>query len=334
MGSRAAKARRREDSREGKKAENAASLENCHILYKQIFEFFASSRLRGSLILLLFAAGCQPPPPTTKPYFGPTLSMARVINAINANNQKLPSLFARHNYDATIIDDNGKSHFVNGNGVLLYRSPSDLRLEGEKDLVGTVFDLGTNDQNYWLKVVPELDTLWIGDYADLTADVMAERQIPIEPYAILQVLGITPLDTNLNDLPAPVMRFNNDTDSYMIVWSGHLPDRWVAQREVWYDRKSLLPRLIFLFDAKGRVILRARLSHPVQVNVPGLKPADWPSIATAYELFFPETGSKMDLTLSGLVLSKGEGPRAVPSDRSFAAPNPQRAGVKNIVEIR
>ena len=63
------------------------------------------------------------------------------------------------------------------------------------------------------------------------------------------------------------MRFNNDADAYMFLWNVKLPDRWAVQKEIWYDRATLLPKLVLLFDENGRVVLRAYLSNYKSVEV-------------------------------------------------------------------
>ena len=50
------------------------------------------------------------------------------------------------------------------------------------------------------------------------------------------------------------MRFNNDAWAYMLVWNKPLRDRWAAEKEVWYDIVTKLPKLVLLFDANGRVL--------------------------------------------------------------------------------
>jgi hypothetical protein len=268
------------------------------------------------------------------PYYGDTLTLSQLIAKININNQKLSTLWASHSYEASIVDEKKQSHFVSGDGVLLYRASDDLRLIGSMDLIGTVFDLGSNTNEYWLKIIPQIDALWYGRYADLNDAALSARQMPIEPDMILQVLGIEPIDPNPNDLPAPTLRFNNDADWYMVVWNVKLPDRWVAQREVWYDRKSTLPMFVFLYDTNGRVVLRARLSDHRPVEMTGVPKANWPLVPGRYSLFFPESGSKMELTLNQVMLKKGEGARAVPNDRSFKSPDPANAGVSHVIIIR
>jgi hypothetical protein len=221
-----------------------------------------------AIIVAISAFGCVPPPPPPPINYQSIKSIREVVSAVNANNEKIPTLWATHDYEAILFDDQKKSHYINGDGVLLYRSPDELRLQGSKDLIGPVFDLGTNAKDYWLSVVPEVDTTWYGDFADLNDAALEQNQIPIQPEMVLQVLGIEPIDKNFNELPAPTMRFNNDARAYMLVWNAKLPDRWIAQREVWYDFDTLRPIRIFLFDAMGRVVLRAVLSNHRQVEIP------------------------------------------------------------------
>ena len=44
--------------------------------------------------------------------------------AINANNERVPTLWARHDYEANVTDENGKSHYVNGTGYLMTYDPT------------------------------------------------------------------------------------------------------------------------------------------------------------------------------------------------------------------
>jgi hypothetical protein len=280
-------------------------------------------------------AGCAQQPTTAiiPPYPGPTETMSQLVNEINNNNQKIPTLWARHYYEATIVDEKHQPHFVNGDGVLLYEAPQDMRLVGTKELIGSVFEIGSNQTRYWLKVVPDVDTLWTGLYKDLTEEALDRARIPIRPDMVVQVLGISSIDPNFNDLPAPTMRFNPDMRMYMFVWNAKLPDRWVAQREVWYDLKERRPRLVFLFDANGRVVLRASLEKYQQIQVEDQLKAQWPWIATDYKLYFPDSGSKMRFTFSDFGLHSPDNP-LVPGPRSFISPDPRKPGVSHVIEIQ
>lgn len=285
--------------------------------------------------LAAVSAGCAHNPNTAvvTPYTGPTQSMSEVVREINANSQKIPTLWARHYYEATIVDEKKKPHFVNGDGVLLYESPQSMRLVGTKELIGPIFEIGSNDADYWLKVIPDIDTLWIGQYANLTEAALESAHIPIRPDMILEVLGVSTIDLNFENLPAPTMRFNNDQRMYMFIWNAKLPDRWVAQREVWYDLNEKRPRFVFLFDSNGHVVLRATLGKYQQIQLDDSAKAQWPWIATDLHLYFPDSGSRMQITFTDFGLHSPDN-ASVPNPRSFTAPDPQKAGVSHIIEIK
>ena len=111
------------------------------------------------------------------------------------------------------------------------------------------------------------------------------------------MLGIGDVSTNLLQPPIPTLRFNNDLCVYMVIWNEPLADRWIAQKEIWYDHHTYRPRKIILYDGNGRVILRANLANHEPVEVQGMPRERWPALATSYDLFFPETKSTMTLRL-------------------------------------
>jgi hypothetical protein len=270
---------------------------------------------------------CAQTAPPRSGYFGPTLPLSDVVAQINANNSKIPTLWARQDFEATIVDVKAnKSHFVNGYGTLLYSSPDRLRLVGRKE-VTDLFDMGTDGTNFWLRLVPDTDTFWWGSLSD--ARKMGSGDIPIRPDLILEVLGIRPIDSGLLDEPAPVMRFSNSADVYMVVWQSRVGDHWDAVKEIWYDRATLHPRRVVLFEPDGRVAINAVLSNFVLVKTEGASQEQWPYVATKYDLSFPESGSTMTLQLSDVSLTHGGFPKAVsyrmPDAASLAA-----SGVKVI----
>lgn len=260
-------------------------------------------------LLPLLALGCRPKAqPQTVGYFGPTEPMEVVVAQINANNRAIPTLWTRHSFEADIIDDNGRNNFINGDGVLMYRRPYELLINGSKPGVGQVFHMGTTEEEYWLLVPKQLQTMWWGRFENLGKPCVTE--IPIRPDLLLEVLGVSEFDTNFLEQPAPVMRFNNDRDAYMFVWVLEGSNKLVPLKEIWYERESKLPVLVLLFDDNGRIILRAYLSNHRPVRVPGQPEDQWPRIATTYQLFFPDTQSRMTFTLDDPVLTRNGMPRA------------------------
>jgi hypothetical protein len=276
-------------------------------------------------ILLLGCRAPQKPPLGT--YFGPTESIGALVPRINASVHDLSTLRAAGDFEATIVDQK-KSSFVNGEITLLYAKPDKLRMVGKKDIAGRIFEIGTNGQRYWLIVRADTDTMWFGDYANLDKMGAPRGQIPIRPDLLLEVLGVSEINPNLIAEPYPVMRFNNDYDAYVITWHVKLPDRLVAQKEVWYDRQTLLPTQVLLFDANGRVVLSAKLMRHQPVEVPNLPREQWPRVASSYRLFFPDSGTRMSFKLSDLALQKNGAPR----DSSFNFPG-DTAGVSHVVNV-
>jgi hypothetical protein len=260
--------------------------------------------LGGSVVLAILVAimaGCGPKAPLAPAgYYGRTLAMAEVIEKINQNNQAIPTLYAKHYTEASIIDKKGKTRFVNTGGDVFVRKPRELLMRGKKDPFGKVFEIGSTPERFWLTVYVDEPTRWWGYYRNVGKPCV--QDMPLRPDVIGEVLGIGNINTNFNAVPVPTMRFNNDLDVYMLTWQTKLADRWYTEKEIWYDRKTLLPRKVLLFDPNGRIILRANLDRHRGVEAPNVPRERWPVVATAYELFFPDTRSTMKIELSDLVL--------------------------------
>jgi hypothetical protein len=262
-------------------------------------------------LILLLLTGCPPPPPAPPPklYLGPTLTMADLISQINARNQQIPTLFANFDhFKAWFVDPKtNQTHYVDGEGNLQYTSPNKIRLRASNDLYGNLFDMGSDGEKYWVSI-QQGNEVWEGTYNTLMN--VGPQDVPLQPDLVPEVLGVRPIDPDMNEQPVPVMRFDNESDAYIITWNLHLPDRWVAQKEVWYDRASLMPTLVKLYDSNGRALLVAKLSKPGPVKIDGIPQNQWPEIQTHYDLFFPPSGAKMAFDLADVSLSHNGHPNA------------------------
>ena len=290
--------------------------------------------MRHSLPLPLFVALCLVPAACAplqrrdnrqRSDYAPTLSFEDAVAKINANNELLPTLWARHEFEATVVDEKKRPHEVVGDGALLYRRPRGLLIKGTRPGM-TLFEIGSTDDRYWLTLVPEADTAWWG-YHRNAGKPCIDPPVPIRPDLVLEVLGIGTFNTNFLQPPVPTMRFNHDAGMYMFVWNAPLPSRWYAQREVWYDRSTLLPRVVVLFDVNGRAVLRAFLEKHEPVRVPDLPEQRWPKVATQYRLYFPDTGTKMWLRLSEVALDRN----GVPARRGIVFPRDFNVG--NVIQV-
>jgi hypothetical protein len=276
----------------------------------QISNLCSSAFVCGSLLL-----GCRAPSPA--PYYGPTEPLNQLVARINANNQQVPTLHGEGHFDASFKTE-GKPRSVQGELTLNYSYPRSLSFIGKDLVLGRILEVGSNDSRYWVVAGPRGDErtrMWWGAYKNINR--VKSNDLPVQPDALIEVLGVQPIETDFLQPAAPVLRFNNDADAYMIVWSIPLQDRWAAQKEIWYDRKTKLPTLVLLFDKDGRIMLRAYLLNHQPVEVAGTPKDRWPKVATEYRLFFPDSGSTVRFYLKdALALKKG----SVPNARTFAFP--------------
>ena len=124
------------------------------------------------------------------------------------------------------------------------------------------------------------------------------------------------------------MRFNAISRAYMFVWSVPLRDRWAAQKEIWYDLDTKLPRRVLLFDENGREWVRAKLSKHAPVELPNVPAERWPKVARLYEIFFPDSGSSMRFELDD-VAPERKGVPARPGSIKF----PQDPSVAHVIQL-
>jgi hypothetical protein len=274
------------------------------------------------ITLLVVVGACDKNKPVSNPYFGPTLPLDQLIDQINQRNARVESVWADGSFEATLIDPDSK-HLTTGSGdvILLYMPPKNLRLVG-RVLGNRIFEIGSNQDRYWFISYDKTDTMWWGYHR--LVDPKGTGVLPVRPDLMAEVLGVGPINSDLLKEPFPVVRFNNDQRAYMLTWQVLLSDRWVVQKEVWYDVQTLLPRLVLLFDQNGRVVLRAYLSGYREVQ--GYEPVL--QMASEYDLFFPESGSTFLIRLSELRRES----TGVPTPRSFNFPG-QNAGVSKVIQV-
>jgi hypothetical protein len=257
--------------------------------------------------------------------------MAAVVERINANNSRLTTLRARiKDFEAVYFDEEKHRHEEIFSGLLFYRAPRDVLVTGGKGPSPRVLEIGSNQDQYWF-AIREYDpnTAWIGRYKYLGSK--CAQPIPIRPDLVVEVLGISTINPDFNQLPVPVMRFNHGADAYMFIWNkrSESNDRWVAVKEVWYDRATFAPKAVVLFDENGRVTLEAMLSNHVPVDVPNIAADQRPRIASEYRLFFPESGSRLLLRLSEPALKN----KGLPNDGTFRFNPSAGGGVAKVFQL-
>jgi hypothetical protein len=282
-----------------------------------------SSCLRVFVVPILLLVGCVPKDRIERPrirYDGPTEPLSAVVAKINQNNNRIKTVWASGSFEAWVrVTKDGKTsteHFDGEKLFIAYRKPGELKLAGEKAMVGRLFEVGSNRNEFWMWIPYEkIDTMWWGEYRN--AANIDTRAIPIRPDLLTEVLGVDDINPDLLKDPMPALRFNNDEDVYMITFNTMLPDRMIVQKEVWYDRATFKPKLVTFFDPDGRIVLRAYLGEHKSIT----GDPNGPTMASWYDLYFLQTGTKLVLKLRELK----ETNRGIPNDRTFRFPGEDAA---------
>jgi hypothetical protein len=251
-----------------------------------------------------------------KGYYGQTLSLEELVGRINENNQKISTLWAREHFEGTIVDraDNKSAH-IDGYGALLYTGPDQMKLTAQNEFV-SLFEMGSDGKQFWLWEKHE-QVFWWGDFS--SAGNLDSAEIPVRPDMVMEILGVRPVDASLLREPTPTMRFSNFSDAYMVDWQQPAGDHWTVVKEIWYDRRTLLPQRVLLFDGQGRVAVWARLSDYLRMKMPSGDPDQWPWVAGRYELSFPYSGTTISFELSDVSLSHNGFPNAA----TYRMPDPE-----------
>jgi hypothetical protein len=277
---------------------------------------------------------CKPKTPPTKPTTIRLVTdpMDVVIAKINHNAIAVPSLWTQLDYSATVVNPEKKTtdHFA-GDGILLFTRPGSLLMVGNKDVAGRVFELGVNDLQFWVKMrtgANDWEYRW-GNNANLGKPCCLP--VPIDPAALVEVLGVSVYGSDFLQQPVPVMRYDPDADAYVFNFNQRLLDRWVTVKEVWYDAGSCLPTRVLLYNAIGRPMLVAKLSQHRPIDVPGGEKVQGPVVAWNYDLTFPLTGSMMSITFTNPATRREQGKLSLPNASSFNRPDPDSNN--NVIQV-
>lgn len=224
------------------------------------------ARLLALALLAGVLAGCEsaglfPPlkPPTPQPEDVPPASRREAIDRVNDNLGRIKDPAQYNGFlSFSFKDENGKMHrIISQEAVLIYKPPRML-IADVRSPVGTVAQIGSNDDRFWLWIDPELKTLWWGSWKN--AGLERSRKLPVPPNELLDALLLRPLPETLEGGLLPVLRTVGD--DHRLIYTRLGRDRQPSgYREVVlspkppYQPVEIVDRL-----ADGAIVMRARLS--------------------------------------------------------------------------
>lgn len=274
-------------------------------------------RVERAVAILAFAcgaiSGCPPPQPARPPT--PPRDSAEIVSLINDNNRRIdrPLYSPAVRVAAHFRDERGRPHDFNFDGTLLVRKPRELRLDLRHPLGEPVMGVGSNDDDFWAWVKPELSTFWWGRHRHVGKT--CADPIPLRPEQLLETLGIHVLPTGDAELVGPARMYGNEFDRLLYLRRDE-DGRFRLDREYWIERRPPhLVRVILFRDAYGRRAVNAWLGD--------YRPA-WdggPLVAHEVSVFWPEDDGRLSMSVSRFTVPSRISPRA------FARPEASALGL-------
>jgi outer membrane lipoprotein-sorting protein len=271
------------------------------------------------IVALLTACGCRPaPPPPKSNYYGQIDTLDTVLARLRANNAAVKTLWSRHDFSASFVVD-GHRRSVSGDGALLHRKPTDLRFTGNEPIAGPIFELACNKDVFWVKIIPETDTMWTGALANIGKPGC--KDVPFRPDLLAEVLAIDDIPDTEDPLEKPVLHFDHEADAYVLSFVTMTESQLLLHKELMVDRKTLQPVRVRLYEPSGRMVLSADLSQPTPIK------GSTAIIASEYRLFFPSTEATMLVRLRDISTRRN----SLPNDASFRFPS--QPGVGRVIQV-
>jgi hypothetical protein len=216
--------------------------------------------------------------------------------------------------------DSGERRNFDCDANLLVIPPRHLRLDLQT-LGQTQVLFGSNDELYWLHVVPQVDTYWWGRYDNIELTDVAD--IPIRPDMIVEALGIVGLMPDTTGTEGPFQRVAGEHQQLLFV-TYDSSGQGRLYKEYWLSRRGdrRIERIIFRDDL-GREQMRSQLSdyRPLE--------GDGPPLAHRVDVRWPERDAHLLLK----VRTWKAQPVLTPDHRAFQPPHERGQTFREIIDI-
>jgi len=255
------------------------------------------SGLAICLILLALTTGCPPPP--QRPAFVP---MDEAIRRVNINNALLAPEGA--GLKGSPIEATGRLRRDRDTSPISFSLTGTFRFSKPRYFILLLRDpanrealqAGTNDEEFWLLIRPEINTLWWGTFANLAArtTVTAEylEEMPFRPDQLIEVLGLTELPTDTTGVKGPIYRPQDDRNVLIFLEYDRFDQAYI-QKEYYLDPyQPFLVREIIFRRPDGKPQMHAFLSDYRTVDKTNAVAArkirfEWPSADSWLQITIP-----------------------------------------------
>lgn len=267
-------------------------------------------------------------PPGTPPLV--EYEAPRFVAWLNRQSDRLQSV----RYDKVSVSAEGPDGSVRlRDGILVCAKPRNFRLIGDHLLKSEAFDTGSNDREFWMVVRQPEPTLLYCSHDDFARGTV-NLPVPFDPDWVLQALGMTAFDPNLN-YAAEVNQANR---TYALSWDAATPQGEPIRKTVFFagDRATREKPQVYrheIAESGGAVIASADIKEVRSVPL-----ADAPEplqVPTRVTLEWPRQKFKMDLSLD-FGRNGGVNVPLSEAESAYFFTRPQPAGVNpiNLAEAR
>jgi len=286
---------------------------------------FRAAGLAFGMACLLSGLGCPPPPVKPEQPPAPPRELRDIVDLIERNNALLdrPLWSQGVTVAAQFRDDKGQHHSYNLEGSFLFRAPRCLRLDLRPGVGDQVMQIGSNDEDYWIWVEPELHTMRWGRHRH--AGKPCAGSMAVRPDQLAAALGLRGLPDREKGLIGPARKFGKAYD--ILYYVRRQPGReYLLEQEYWVERTPpYMIRIVRYRDSFGRDAMNAFLDD--------YRPA-WeggPLIAHKISVLWPKEEGQLVLSIGA---AKAMEPGKV-SPRAFQRPQQGDlpAGITRVIQI-
>jgi hypothetical protein len=265
------------------------------------------------------------PPVTAEPPGGPPRELSEIVEALQQNSLLLERALWSPSVTVTarFKDQKGKNHAYNLEGTFLFRRPQSLRMDLRPGVGDQVMQIGSNDQEYWVWIEPEIKEMKWGRHR--YAGWPCSENVSVRPDQLVSALGMGGLPGPEEGFIGPARKYGKSHD-ILYYLRQEKNGQYVLEREYWVERvPPYMIRLVLYRDSMGRMTMSAMLDD--------YRPA-WeggPLVPCIASIIWPKEDGKFTMSLGTV---KGL-PAEKVSPGAFVRPEQKNlpAGIERITQV-
>lgn len=280
----------------------------------------------GAVLFMGLCAAVLPGCKTTAAHSNPRRPVppySEIVEKCNARTDRLARIWAGAVTSFTWKDEDGRSHYEQGNGFFELVQPSNFALDIGK--VGEVaMWMGCNQDRYWLIERGDKRVARVGRHDGPGVERLKDLGFPGTPKDLIDLAGVTPLPPN----DKPVEIGWTDGGLWRVV---HDEPYGQLVREL--DPDTGEPRKIEILNEDGQVRILSKLDKYGPVELEGVG-GYFPMIATQIIVEDLDNSSKMQISLERMSdgIRGARVPRLTPEIFQFEKLC-QRLGVQRVIDL-